>query len=427
MRDKNIADRPPDFSEAPIVGTMESTAVLDFDRALWEQRLEELSAHFRRYEQVQQARVQLYAGAENTYLVNSEGTRLRTADRAALLMVSVRVQADDGMYITGNRTCAGETAADLPPVADLLRDADALVAELLAIRQAEPIEYYSGPVLLDGLAAAQMFEALLASGVAGRPDPVGEQRRNLLGAGSLESKLGTRILPKSFAVWDDPTIRQQDGQFLLGSYQYDDEGVPAQRVDLVVNGTLQDMCRSRAPIKKLSGSNGHGRRAPGAAVPEAAIGCLFVRDEEGLPTDQLKAELIAAARDAGLDYGVRVTALRTTGVSSSRADLMSAVRRAQRGGSLLPDPVIAYKVYVADGREEPLRGCEFAPVQVTVLRQIVAAGTTPVVYNHIGLGAAGAAPPATIVAPPVLFEELELVKIREEHDQPPLLPPPAWR
>ena len=42
--------------------------------------------------------------------------------------------------------------------------------------------------------------------------------------------------------------------------------------------------------------------------------------------------------------------------------------RMQRGGGEpgLGDPVLAYKVYVEDGREELIRGVEFAPVSSTV-------------------------------------------------------------
>jgi hypothetical protein len=64
---------------------------------------------------------------------------------------------------------------------------------------------------------------------------------------------------------------------------------------------------------------------------------------------------------------------------------------------------------------------------VTALKRIKAAGDTPTVYNYIGLGLGGATPPTTIVAPPVVVDELELSKIEQENDKPPILKAPLFR
>ena len=100
---------------------------------------------------------------------------------------------------------------------------------------------------------------------------------------------------------------------------------------------------------------------------------------------------------------------------------------AQQGPKGLGDPVFVYKVYVDDGREEMVRGCEFGPIKVRDLKDIIAAGNTPTVYNYIGMGMGGTTPPSSIIAPAVLFEELELNKIEQEHDKLPILKPPITR
>jgi TldD protein len=428
MRDKNIVDRPDDFSAAEPVELVEPSAVLHFDRAEWEDNLKRISGHFKKYEPVQESGARLYVGAGNTYVVNSEGTRLRVADNGVLLLVTAQVQADDGMRLSDSRSYAGETVADFPPVEKILSDVDEMVAELTAVMKAPVIEYYTGPVLFDDVSAAQMFQTTLAAGLAGKPDPVGEQRRRFEGAESLENKLGTRILPRPFQVWDDPTVKKHGDEVLLGHYRYDDEGVAARRVELVADGKLESLCMSRAPVRKLSGSNGHARRAQGAGAPQAAVGCLFIADDQGVPNGDLKAALIEAAQDAGLEYGVRIKSIRSPGITSSRSDLISMIMRARRGSvGGLGDPVIAYKVYVQDGHEEPFRGGEFGPFDVTELKRIAAAGDTPKVYNYIGMGLGGATPPSSIIAPPVLFEDLELTKIQQEHDKQPILEAPAFR
>ncbi|HUU83500.1 MAG TPA: metallopeptidase TldD-related protein [Phycisphaerae bacterium] len=429
MEDKKLTDRPDDFSKVPAAEASEPGAVLAFDKAAWEENLEKISGHFRKYAQVQDSKVQLYAGAGNAYVANSEGTRVRTADTITLLIVSAEVQADDGMKISDSRSYVGDSTADLPPLSKIIDDADALVAELTTAMKAPILEQYTGPVLFDGRAAGQLFREMLAKGVAGRVDPVGTQRRMFEGAESLEKMIGQRILPKSIRVYDDPTTKKVGEKLLFGHYRYDDEGVPARKVDIVVDGKLQDMVMCRVPTKKLSGSNGHGRSAPGGGTPEAAIGCLFIEDEDAIPDAQLKEALIEAAGEAGLEYGLRVASIKAMGIETSQAEMISFFMRRQQGGrqSGLGDPIFVYKVYVDDGREELVRGSEFGAIKARDLKDIIAAGDTPTVYNYIGLGFTGATPRSTIVAPPVLFEELELSKIEQEHDKLPLLKAPLVR
>jgi len=432
LKDRTIEGRPNDFSRAALAERVEPSALLDFDKTRWEENLQTISARFKDYPQVQDSDLRLLVRASNTYVVNSEGMRVRVADTVAQLRVNAGVQGEDGMRLSDSRTYFGNTTADFPPIDTILRDVDEMVAGLITVMEASPLEEYSGPVLFDDVAAAQVFQALLATGVAGRPDPVGEQRRRRRGVESLERKLGTRILPKSFQVWDDPTVDKHGDELLCGRYRYDYEGVPAERVDIVVNGKLTGICMSRVPTKSRSGSNGHARRSTAGGAFEAGIGCLFVKDDKGVSDEELKAKLIEAARDEGLEYGVRIKALKPAGPAISRAERLSRLMRAARGargavGGGLGDPLVAYKVYVADGREEPFRGCEFGPVDVSNLRRIVAAGDTFIVYNYVDSARGGPGVPSTILAPPVLFEELELSQIEQEHDKLPILNAPADR
>ncbi|MCH7814290.1 MAG: hypothetical protein IID40_09750 [Planctomycetes bacterium] len=428
MEDKTLADRPDDFSKAPAAEANEPGAVLKFDLPAWEENLEKISGHFRKYDQVKDSKVQFFVAAGNKYVVNSEGTRVRTGDTGVLLIVTAEGQAEDGMKLSESRSYVGETTDDLPSVSAITADIDTMVAELTEAMKSPILEQYTGPVLFDGRAAGQMFREMLAKGVAGSVEPVGSQRRMMGESKSLEQKIEQRILPASFRVYDDPTVKKQGDTVLFGHYRYDDEGVPAAKVDIVVKGKLKDMVMCRAPTKKLSGSNGHGRSAPGSGTAEAAIGCLFIETDEGVPNEQLKSALIDAAKDAGLEYGLRVASIKSRGLGTSQMDIMSFFMRRQQGRPAGPgDPIFVYRVYVDDGREELVRGCEFGPMKTRDLKDIIAAGKTPSVYNYIGLGFAGATPPTSIIAPPVLFEELELSKIEQEHDKLPILKAPLGR
>jgi predicted Zn-dependent protease len=308
-------------------------------------------------------------------VLNSEGTQLRKADTGIVITISAEGQADDGMRFSDGRYYVGATVSDLPPLDTMCADIDKMVADLTAAMNAPILESYTGPVLFDGRAAPQMFRVMLANGVVGRPEPLGTQRRGRGGSEGLDRQLGLLVLPKSFQVFDDPTAKTMPGtgELLAGHYAYDDEGVPAQRVDIVVNGLLKDLCMSRSPTRKLAGSNGHGRQM-GSGRPQATIGNLFIEDKKGLADSELREKLIEAAKEAGLDYGIRVAAIRSTDSSASRGDLIALlgrIRRAAAGGrgmGGLGDPVLAYKVFVKDGHEEPVRGCEFGEVEVKTLK-----------------------------------------------------------
>ncbi len=58
------------------------------------------------------------------------------------------------------------------------------------------------------------------------------------GRSEWTGKLGSRVLPGTVSLVDDPTAKQFQGHDLLGTYEVDQEGVKAQRVELVNNGLL---------------------------------------------------------------------------------------------------------------------------------------------------------------------------------------------
>ncbi|MCO6439455.1 MAG: hypothetical protein J5J06_20390 [Phycisphaerae bacterium] len=428
MKDKKFDDRPADFAKASVVEHEEPVASLAFDRDEWEKRLSGLSMRFRNHPRIQDSSVQLFAAIGNTYIVNSEGTRLRFPEQGLLVFITAEMQAGDGMTISDGESYFVRDPGDFPPSEEVEKDIDALAERIQALAQAPVLERYMGPILFDGLAAAQMLRTILAEGVAGQVDPVGTQRRGLTGAGSLEKNLDTRIFPTTFRMYDNPTVEKVGDQALLGHYLFDDEGTRAERVDLVSEGKLVDMVRSRVPTRKLSGSNGHGRRSSGGGAISSAIACLFVEDEEGMPEDNLKAALLEAVENEGLEYGLRIKSLKTTSIGSNRADIFAMfMRMQQRGGrSNIGDPVSFYKVF-PDGHEEMVRGCEFGQVKVRDLKRIAAAGQKPAVYNYIGLGFGGTTPATSIISPSLLFEELELFKIEQEEDTLPILSSPLKR
>src|SRR6185503_12446204 len=154
----------------------------------------------------------------------------------------------------------------------------------------------------------------------------------------------------------------------------------------------------------------------------------YVEAAKGESPEELKKELMDAADAEGLKYGLRITSLqdRGAGAIARRPGGMGGFAgfSGLGGASRIGDPIAVYKVYVADGREELVRGCEFSAVDVRSLRRIIAAGNVPILHNSAG---GSGAPASSVIAPAVLFEELELTRIKQEAEKKPILDPPHAR
>ncbi|RJP36110.1 MAG: hypothetical protein C4547_08070 [Phycisphaerales bacterium] len=398
LQERKIEDRPPDFSPAEPVKHLDEAVSLPFDAGAWRERVAALSARAAAFKRLQDADVSFWAGVSTEYLVNSEGTRLRESDSGILITVSAQVRGAEGMSLSDSAMFLGETFDELPSMEEMFAEVDGMCQSLIAAAEAPMIEHYFGPVLFDASAAGRVFEALLANDLDAEPV-------SITGFGSdevMEKKIGTRILPRGFKVYDDPRPSHYEGQLVAGYYNYDDEGVPAQRVNLVEEGVLKTLVSCRAPSRKVKTSNGHGRGRYGDVSPRVA--CLYFEDEDAVADEKLKAELIQAARDEGLPFGLYVKALGPPGFRS------------------LGSPLLTYKVYVDDGQEELIRGLQFQPVEMRELRDIIASGTKREVYNS--MSGAGV---QSIIAPAVIFEELELTKVAQQFDALPILKAPASR
>jgi hypothetical protein len=93
-----------------------------------------------------------------------------------------------------------------------------------------------------------------------------------------------------------------------------------------------------------------------------------------------------------------------------------------RPRSPLGFPVLVYKV-LADGREELVRGLSFGETPLRDLRDISAAGTETWVLSRAG---GGAPLPTSVVAPAVLFPEMELRRDTAATLKPALLSNPFF-
>ena len=388
-----------DFSQEKPLVHIAPLVTLDLDRAEWKRRVVAASGLFdtapevrASAEDVQYSTATIRGIAINRYLVNSEGTVVRQGYTGYSGDISIGGQAPDGMWLNRNNGTVAVASKDLESWPVFRKRVIDDIQSLEALRHAPLVsaDDYHGPVLFSGDAAADVISHVFAPNIeAGRPE-MGTTART---TGAFSASYKSRVLPDFLSVTDYPLQTRFDGRALLGSYAVDDEGVPAQRVNVVVNGTLENFLIGRAPIKDFPTSNGHGRAAPGMA-PHSSSSVLIVTAKQPISKAELKQRLVAMAKDQGHDvYSVETL-----------------------GGPF--QPRLLYLVH-ADGTHQLVRGAAFSELDDRSLRaDIVAAGNDPYVSESLGFV------PTTTIAPSLLFDDIGIKRATEKQAKLPYYPPP---
>ncbi len=400
-------DSSPDFSrEAPQTHIGKPAPPVVVDKAAWEQRVTELSKIFREYPDVYQNVVMLNVQNETDYFASSEGSQIVAPHQSARLVVFAVTRADDGMDMFRAQTFEAETVAGLPAQPELEAAMRELGKSLEALRKAPLTEPFDGPAILSGRAAAVFFHEVLGHRLEGQRQRGDEEGQ------TFTKDIGKEVLPTFLSVSDDPTRTRFDGTWLSGSYEYDDEGQKARKVDLIDDGVLKTFLMSRLPIASFADSNGHGRAQTGR-MPTGRQGNLIVTSTRAEPESELRKQLIEEARKQGKPYGLYFE------------DISSGFAVTQRSSpqAFQVIPLVVYRVYV-DGRpDELVRGVSIVGTPQAALKRILATSDKSEVFNG-ECGAESGTVPVSAVAPAMLVSEMETQKQAQGSARPPILPIP---
>jgi predicted Zn-dependent protease len=433
-----------DFSKAEPLHRIEALVTPDWSNRNWEQEAREASAALRAFPDLYEDRVTYYLVYATEYLLTSEGTEIRQNHSFAAIEAGLDTVAADGMPLNHFYSTYAPRPADLPSADNVKKALNVTGAELMALRAAPAAQDYTGPVLFDARAAAPLLAQILGPAINGaRPPvsftPVMEQLLTGLGGKSdWVTRIGARVLPASVTLIDDPFAKESGGKALIGSYEVDEEGVPAQKVTLVENGTLKNELMSRRPGPDFDASNGHGRSAfLNDAKP--TMSNLFFTSSETLSPADMKKKFLDECRSEKLSYCLEVREMDNPAISLLHQDDFSELLASFGGGAGTGDrlPLLVYRVYPEDGREELVRGARLIGLNTRALRNIAGIGSDSFVYNYMqsqvngfagtALGAFGSAQsglPASMIAPSLLLEEVEVRGARGEPKRLPLLPAP---
>jgi TldD protein len=400
-------DKSPDFSaEPPQVHVDGHMPALGVNLADWQERLRRDSGWFRQYPEVYDSEIVLQVQTSGFRFTSTEGSRIAEPSHLVRLAIEAMTRADDGMELLRVETYQAPQASDLPSEAVLHSAVEKMAADLKALRAAPVAEPFAGPALLSGRAAAVFFHEVVGHRLEGHRQRDEEEGQ------TFTKKVGQQVMPAFLSIADDPTITSMGGEKLSGSYSFDDEGQPAERVELVEKGILRNFLMSRMPIKGFSRSNGHGRAQPGL-MATGRQGNLIVTSTNTVKESDLRQRLIDEVKKQGKPYGLYFE------------DVQGGFTLTQRG---LPQafqvlPVMVWRVY-PDGRpDELVRGVDIVGTPLAALNRILVTGDAMHVFNGI-CGAESGSVPVSAVAPAMLFSEIEVQKREHSHERPPLLAPP---
>ncbi|HUJ30436.1 MAG TPA: metallopeptidase TldD-related protein [Candidatus Acidoferrum sp.] len=442
--------KPPEIDDlspgTPIV-RIDPRMEPDWTSRNWEEEARKASEVLRSFDGIYGTRVNYYLIYMTQYLMTSEGTTIRTSKSLAAVEAAIDTQAEDGMPLHNFYAVYVPRPADLPDPATVGKGLAQAGTQLMELRASPLAPDFTGPVLFDAPAAGSLLAQTLAASLSGARPPLSmvpafDQIMDRMGARSeWTGRVGTRVFPTTVSLVDDPTATQFQGRPLLGGYEIDDEGTKAERVTLVENGILKNLLMSRRPGPDFQNSNGHARSALLSDTRPLASN-LFLQSSETLKADDLKKKFLEACKEDGHEWCIEIRRMDNPALSSLNQQDFSDYLGELAGGIASGErlPLRIFRVYVADGHEELVRGAHIEGLTLRNLRNMVAVGDDAGVYTYMqnpangfagtALGAFGGAQggiPSTVVTPSLLLDEVDIRGFHGEPRRLPLVPPPPLK
>ena len=402
FQNRTSSEPLPDFSkEGPVEIALPLLQVPDANaRREAVRRVQQASAVFASATEVDVSDVGITQITGTRYYLNSEGSRTVTPIQIAALSMFGEAQAGDGMPVRETFSLVERAIQDLPTADQMTAKARELSARVMATKNAPIGEEFAGPVMMEGLGSAQFLSETLVPIMQARRPPDAENPRMMqVTPNPFLNRTGLRVMADAFLASDTPSLKQFEGRTVAGSYAVDDEGVRAKDVTLVDKGRLATLLTSRTPQKNFLQSNGHGRAGTVLA------GVFQLESTLAIPISELKAKYLALLRAQDKTFGYIVRGVRSEGP----------------GGGAGSGPGIDQVVKITlDGKEEPVRGLRFATVPPTVFRDLSEASKERTMFSY----RAGATAAVSVIAPSLIFEELEIQRNRDILQKPPIVPSP---
>lgn len=402
---------PPDFSkeESPSKYYEEPGIKLKdiFQKEVWEDKTRRYSKLFLVDGSIVNAQVQFNVICERRYYVSSEGSSVVQNFNSAYINVTASIRATDGEIVPLHQSYYAPTPNQLPGDQVIENDIRTMINTLQKLKVAPLADPYTGPALLDGPVAGVFFHEIFGHRVEGH------RLRSDMDGQTFKAKIGQKILPESISVYCDPTVSRFADVYLNGVYHFDDEGVKAEKVNIVERGTLKNFLMSRTPLENFTKSNGHGRATDGLE-PVSRQSNLFVTADKTKSSNELRQMLIKECKRQNKEYGYLF--------KSVVGGFTTTDRYRPNAFNIFPTEV--YRVYVDGRADELVRGVDLIGTPLAMFAEIAGVGNTPGVFTGF-CGAESGYVPVSAISPSLFVRRIETQKKMKTRVETPILPAPT--
>ncbi len=379
------------------------------DMIYWQDILRDISGRFIKQDNILHSEADFSFDYEKRYFINSEGTKIIDSYTRANLSYLFKILGEDTLVYEDRDAFWSIDEKKLPSRDELIASAEKLLRNLNEIKDAPFENAGTFPSYLDEENHMVIWHESFGHGTEGHRNDDDDDGVALTYSG----KVGERIAPDFFTVYDDPTIEGLDG-----SYKFDAEGVPGQRVILIENGILKDYLHSRESAGKYSKkegtiirSNGHARTGSGRIITPR-MSNIIVESSKQYPVEELYEMVIKECLNQGKDYGLIMEKTSGGYVDTEESYFHTVPRN-------------IFRLYT-NGKKERVKGLYLVSTPLQILENIVATSDTKGHFNGL-CGSESGDIPATETGPGAFIRSVEFGKIaRSEYDlaYPTLSDPP---
>jgi len=388
----------PDLEKVNPVNMIMQPVPVNFNKGYWENFLRKASETAKQYPEILNSNVSLNIRNIMSYTYNTEGSRYAVPYTFYQLIFTANTRASDGQEITHTLYTENATFEQMPKIETYISECKSLMDNLLKLKNAPVIDdAYSGPVLLEGKAVELLFRQTFFQNnrLYAAPKSIQQnyQQQQVQGGNDFELMLNKKVISRSISIKSITGQEYYKGQRLNGYYPVDAEGVvPAKELVLIENGVLRNLLNGRKPTKKIQNSNGHVRFDFNSNNFRVIPGNILITCNQTFSKEELRKKLIAAAKEEDLEYAYIIHDLFLNLIS---------------------------RIYVADGREELVRGATANDVNLKTFKRILGASDKEQMYSFDVMQTHVIFPDA------MLFEELDITRMNNiEFKKPYIVPKP---
>ena len=396
-------ENTPDFEQVNPVNMILQPIPATFDKVYWENYLRKASETAKQYPDILNSSVTLNSRNIMTYTYNTEGSRYAVPVTLFQLVFTANTRADEGQDLSHTIWLENATFEQMPDIETFSNRCKTVMENLVNLKNAPVIDdAYCGPVLFEGWAVGRIFEQtffvnnkLSATPTLIQPSNSYNYGNAPQGGNEFELMLNKKVISRNLTVKSITGQEFYNGQRLNGYYPIDAEGVvPSKELTLIENGVLRNMLSSRKPTQKIQHSNGHARYEFASNDLRVMAGNILISCNQTFSNEELRKKLLAAAQEEDLEYAY-------------------IVRQYEHGTNLM------YKIYLADGREELVRGATVSDLSLRTFKRILGASDQEQIWSY------GETQMTLVYPDALLFEEMDITRMPNiEFKKPYIVPKP---